>query len=571
MRPRLTSTVSIALLVSLALSCVTQGNRRFLAAYPIDGAGTWLAFPEEPGTPLLDGEGRPLAAAAPAPGASSFTLPPDGRVLLPSSSPHRSGLLLREPRDASQPPPLVIYHVLVGFFANGDPANDRVAARPDPGYPGGDLRGLLARLDHVASLGVNAVWLSPVFEADSEHGYGASNYYEVSGALGVPGDRAASRELFREVVRRCHARGLRVILDVALNHASPWYDLAGGDPHGLRPRTTGPLQFEERRYFASGGFRYWDFDDPGTRAFLLEAALHWIRDEGVDGLRLDYARGVPLSFWAELHRRVKAVRPDAFLVAEVWPLPWEGVDPLAVHWAGDPHAGAAFDSVLDFPTCWAVTSVFQRTNLIQTPFASFSVGGDRSPVRLERLLQEQAARYPPDARPTFFLDNHDMSRFASYGRDRRRTLAAFAFLATLSGHLALYYGTETALASPASEQRRPTGRQPMPWDALDPATVRAFREIIAVRRAHPSLETGFRVPLHADGAVLVMAKVGASERALVGVNLSDEERVVELEAGTLLRGGGAGTTVLGTSRPNVEAGRIRWALPPVSTSIYVER
>jgi hypothetical protein len=137
-----------------------------------------------------------------------------------------------------------VYQVLLDMWKNGSPGNDGAAITgwKHPRYAGGDLQGLSEEIGYLHDLGVNAVWLSPLFAARSSHGYDVTNYYRVADALAVPGDPKASQALFDGVVKSLHEKGLRVILDIPLNHAAGAYQRPEGDPENLHPRATGPRQ-----------------------------------------------------------------------------------------------------------------------------------------------------------------------------------------------------------------------------------------------------------------------------------------------------------------------------------------
>lgn len=455
----------------------------------------------------------------------------------------------------------VIYHVMIEGFRNGNRANDNaVAGWKHPSYAGGDLAGLVEKVPYIRSLGMTAVWLSPVFLSGTSHGYDVRNYYAIADQWGVPGDRAASLQLFRTFVARAHEAGLKVVLDVPLNHASKLYELPEGDPGNLKPRSTGPIQPAEKLWESWGGnYRYWSFDHAPTRRFLIDVALHWIRDEGVDGLRLDYVRGVPHDFWAELYAEVKKVKPGAFLVGECW-ADEAGPDRNAVeisqYQREVPGKGRQLDSLLDFPLQSALTAVFAH---------------GASAVQLEERLQADLALYGPGTSTTPFLDNHDLARFLSWAKDPERLVAAVTFLAALSGPEAVFYGTETGLVGTGAPKGGFTdaGRVPMPWDALDEPLIARVRAVFEARRAHPALSSGGRLPLRAEKDLLVMAKVAPAETALVGVNLAGSTREVEVDLEGLAPTGTTLRSLLGTSTVTPVPGsrKLRWRLPALSTSV----
>jgi cyclomaltodextrinase len=449
-----------------------------------------------------------------------------------------------------------VYHMMVGMFANGNPGNDgEITGWKHPSYAGGDLQGILEHAGHLQDLGVNAVWLSPIFAARTSHGYDVLNYYRIGGAVAVPEDPKASLELFRRLVQDLHGRGIRVVLDIPLNHANGAYDREAGDPGKLKPRATAARQEAEKVWEGWGsGYRYWDFGHEPTRRFLKDAALYWLRDEGVDGLRLDYVRGVPHDFWAELYREVKQAKPGAWLVGEAWmdaAREEANADEIATYYE-KVDGGPQFDSLFDFPLQMVMTSVFARGN---------------PALELEEWLQRTEAIYGPDALPARFLDNHDLARFLAWTHEPDRLVAAVGFLASLSGPVVLFYGTETGLSHGGPQAGfTDAGRVPMPWGKLDQALLGRIQKVLRLRREHPALTRGGRLPLLADRDALVMAKVAPEETLLVGVNLSGSPRKVELTVPGLLPAGAKPQPLLGEAPASVsEGGRLEWTLPPRGT------
>ncbi len=469
---------------------------------------------------------------------------------------------------AAQDPPgpyddWVLYQVTVEMFANGSPANDgEITGWKHPNYAGGDLQGVLEHVDHLQALGVNTVWLSPVFAARSSHGYDATNYYQIGGAVAVPNDPAASLDLFRKLVKELHGRGMRVMLDVALNHASASYDRGAGDPGKLRPRNTTGRQEAEKVWDGWGSnYRYWDFGHAPTRQFLKNVALYWLTQEDVDGLRLDYVRGVPHDFWAELYADVKKAKPGAFLLGEAWidaGAPEKNAQDVATYFErvdGRPQ----LDSLFDFPMQSVLTGVFAQ---------------GRPASDLEAWLQKTESLYGPGAHATRFLDNHDLARFLAWGGRPERLTAAVGFLASLSGPIAIYYGTETGLSHVAPQAGfTDAGRIPMPWKILNPAILDPVKLALQARREHPALARGARVSLLAEKSQLVLAKVTPEETVLVGVNLAAEPVEVTVDVSKILAPDAALEPVLGQSTVVrvPDTGRIRWKLPAMSTVMVAAR
>jgi cyclomaltodextrinase / maltogenic alpha-amylase / neopullulanase len=572
-RSRPTRCRSLAVLLAGLLGAVLlpglagAADLRFVTLRPAGAAGEWSALIEaKTRKPLAFwGDGQPLTAETADAGGGlqrvRLTGVPAGVSRIEAGHQEKDRRVplaaVEVARRGAAWDDWVVYHVMLGMFANGNPGNDgEITGWKHPNYAGGDLQGVLARASHLQELGVSAVWLSPLFASRSSHGYDTSNYFRIGDQFAVPGRPEESLALFRALRDDLHGRGIKVILDLALNHATANYQRPEGDPKGLRPRATAARQEAEKVWEGWGsGYRYWDFGHEPTRRFLRDVALHWLKDEGVDGLRLDYVRGVPHDFWAELRREVEAAKPGAYLVGEAW------ID------AGNAEANARdiatyyqpvdgapqFESLLDFPMQITFTEVFAR-------------GG--AATQLEATLQEEAALYGPGARPTYFLDNHDTARFLAWADRPERLTAALGYLASLSGPIVLFYGTETGLAHGGPKAGfTDVGRIPMPWDRLDRNLVGKVAAMLKTRREHPALSHGGRLPLIADKETLVTAKVSPEETVLVGVNLGAAPRTVELDLAGLAPAGTAFQLLLGGAAPAAgEGGKVTWTLPPLSTT-----
>lgn len=454
-----------------------------------------------------------------------------------------------------------VYHVMLAYFANGDARNDRSGLRRwvHPNYAGGDLQGVLGKVDYLKSLGVNAVWLSPLFASETSHGYDVLNYFRIGDAVSMPGDHVAAMQLYHRTVDALHAAGIRVILDVPLNHASGSYERREGDPKQLKPKSTSAQQEAEKVWDSwNAGFRYWNFADAGTREFLTDVGRYWLTEGKADGLRLDYVRGVPHDFWAAFYAAMKAAKPDAFLFGEAWQDaagPGPNAEDIATYYAAVPGAGPQFDGLIEFPLQMVMTEVFAR-------------GAGRA-TDLERWLQRTSALYGPRGRPVNFLDNHDMSRFLAWAGDRghERLLAALGFMASLSSPMAMYYGTETGISGGRGVPGfTDSNRIPMAWNALDTALITRVSEIFKARTRMPATTQGGRLPVYSDDDVLVMRKTHPSGDVLVAVNLGDAARTVRLPPGAAGSATKEWTAVLGDSVPRlVTDGSIQWTLPPLST------
>ncbi|NCD33325.1 MAG: hypothetical protein EOL87_07905 [Spartobacteria bacterium] len=413
----------------------------------------------------------------------------------------------------------IIYHIMVGYFMNGNPDNDHVLSGwKHSHYAGGDLQGVRQKIPYIAGMGFNAVWLSPIFQCDTSHGYDTKNYYQIGDSVGVPEDADASLRLFRDVVSTAHGLGVNIMLDMVLNHANKDYDQSSGDPLQLHPKATGPIQEAEQVWSGWGSnFQYWDMEDANTRQFLFEASKYWLVEEDIDALRLDYVRGVAHTYWAEFYRKIKAIKASTFVMGECWldqGTEEQNALDIAAYYKNI-NGINQFDSLIDPPMQMVMTDVFGR---------------GKSVSRLEHWLQRTEALYGKSAQPTHYLDNHDMARFMAWTDDARRLKAALTFEAALNGPMIMFYGTETGLThSNPMKGFQDASRIAMHWDNLNSELMNQVKAIIAARNAHPSLRRGARYPLTSNASLLVMIKKGVKETALCAVNLTDEPKTIQID------------------------------------------
>ncbi len=179
--------------------------------------------------------------------------------------------------------------------------------------PEGTLAAIVPRLGRIAELGASALWLLPIHPIGVEarkgtrgSPYAVRDYRAVDPALGTLDD-------LRRLVDAAHERGLKVIIDFVANHAAPDHVLAGEHPEWLARDGRGRAT---RRVAEWTDVVDWRFDAEGAAEYLAESAAYWVREAGIDGYRCDVAGMVPRALWGEVHRRLAAIRPDHFLLAE---------------------------------------------------------------------------------------------------------------------------------------------------------------------------------------------------------------------------------------------------------------
>ncbi|HPF69984.1 MAG TPA: alpha-amylase family glycosyl hydrolase, partial [Candidatus Krumholzibacteria bacterium] len=438
----------------------------------------------------------------------------------------------------------VFYEIFVRSFQDGD--GDGI----------GDFAGLTARLDQLndgdpatdTDLGITGIWLMPINDAPSYHGYDATGYTAINPDYGTLED-------FETFLAAAHARGIKVIVDYVMNHCSdqhPWFQAsAANDPayadwfrwSATDPGQTGPWGQQVwhwrggRWYYGlfTGGMPDLNYDTPAVRDAMFAAADWWLGTVGVDGFRLDAVLYIDedgaqlqntagtLQFWHDFNAHIKAAAPEAMTVGEAWT-----ASTTAVQYVIDDRLDLCFEFDLAY-------ALMGATN-----------GGDAGwPAG---KLAQVTTLYP---RQQFapFLTNHDQDRsFTVLGEDPGKAKLAAGMLLMMPGVPFLYYGEEIGMTGSGAHENI---RSPMqwtggaaagfttgtPWEPVhadytlrnvaaqdaDPASLRSwYRTLIAARKASPALRRGDAVVLSpSTSAVLAFLRRDPAQTALCVANTAD--------------------------------------------------
>ncbi|HWQ11535.1 MAG TPA: glycoside hydrolase family 13 protein [Roseiflexaceae bacterium] len=413
----------------------------------------------------------------------------------------------------------VFYQIFPERFANGDPSNDPENVQPWGTPPtlhnfmGGDLQGIVDHLDYLVDLGVNALYLTPIFHSPSNHKYNTYDYTRIDPHFG---DMAA----FRRLIDGAHERGMRIVLDGVFNHCGRGFfafnDILENEAHSpyLRWFHVDRLPLHPYDPDRPAGYRtWWDFrslpkfntDHPPVRRYLLGVARYWI-EQGADGWRLDVPNEIAdHSFWREFRTVVKSVNPEAYIVGEIWQdgTPW--LD------------GTQFDAVMNY--------LFR--DLCRDFFARDTLRADSFAAGIDRLL----AMYPRPATEVQLnlLGSHDTARFRTEaGGSAQQQRLATLFQMVYPGAPCIYYGDEVGMLGGPD----PLCRGCFPWDEArwDHEMLAWTRRCVALRRAHPALRTGAYRSLLADGRmnIYAFARWDEREQLVVALNNSATTRTLDL-------------------------------------------
>ncbi|WP_100010024.1 glycoside hydrolase family 13 protein [Lentibacillus sediminis] len=404
----------------------------------------------------------------------------------------------------------VWYQIFPERFANGDATLNPTNALPwgsaapeTDNFFGGDFQGMIDHLDHLISLGINGIYLTPIFKAYSNHKYDTIDYMEIDPQFG-------DKETFRRFVRECHQRGIKVMLDAVFNHSGYYFgpfqdvlskqeDSSYKDWFHIRefPLKTEPMPNYETFGFV-GSMPKLNTENPEVKRYLLDVARYWVKEFDIDGWRLDVANEVDHAFWREFRTVVKNEKPDAYILGEIWhdSMPW--------------LQGDQFDAVMNYPFTNGLIEFFAKTNMGAEGFAD--------------SITEVLHMYPENVNKVAFnlLDSHDTPRVLTLaGGNRKRVKLLYLFQMSFTGTPCIYYGDEIGMAGDGD----PGCRACMVWEEenQDRKMFDFLKQLIELRKSDPVFgnEGAFRF-LYAEDGVIVYEKSNQGKRLIFAVNNKEE-------------------------------------------------
>lgn len=368
----------------------------------------------------------------------------------------------------------VIYQVFPSRFATHKVVADSVWYQAPIGPKadlGGSLKGIISRLDYIHDLGVDVIYLTPIFRSNSSHKYDTIDYYTIDPSFGTEDD-------LKELVERAHALGLRVILDGVFNHTSPDFfafaDLVKHQAESAYRDWYYVKQFPLCRIPGLHNYKcfgyFWSMPKVNLRcadaaAYFTNVALYWLRTAGVDGWRLDVADEISHDFWRSFRKAVKAEFPDALIVGEIW------------HHAPDFLQGDQWDSVMNYPFYRSLLD-FAATRTITASTFLGNLGFQRGNIH--------SAAYPLLWN---LAGSHDTARLLHLcGENKQRQKLAAALQLLMPGMPMIYYGDEVGMTG----AHDPDCRRGMLWDERrqDKDMLHWYRRLLTVRREVPVILGG---------------------------------------------------------------------------------
>lgn len=403
----------------------------------------------------------------------------------------------------------ILYQVFPERFENSDPeltpsVAETWGSKPTrENFMGGDLRGIIRRLDHLVALHVDILYLTPIFKSPSNHKYDTADYFSIDPAFGTAED-------LKELTKGCHARGIRVLLDGVFNHCGYAFALfqdvlEKGDQSQYWNWffvDSSPVETNPHNYDCVGYYKWMPkmrMSNPEVRAFFLNVGKFWIREADIDGWRLDVADEVDFTFLQEFRREIHSVKPYALLIGETWKD------------AGDMLRGDQMDSVMNYLFRNCLIDFFAKDE----PAQNF----DAQLQRLQRL-------YPQPAQQVLYnlIGSHDTERFLTLcGGDMRKLMLAAVFQMTYTGMPAIYYGDEIGMTG----ENDPDCRKAMDWNHIDEGLLSFYQRLTALRRQEQALQLGDFHSVHVSEHSYAFARHLGAETVYAVFNRSGE--VVQLK------------------------------------------
>lgn len=435
------------------------------------------------------------------------------------------------PRDVAKAPAwvkdTVWYQIFPERFANGRPEISPENVQPwgtEPtgdNFMGGDLWGVLEKLDYLQDLGINGLYFCPVFTANANHKYDTVDYYNVDPFFG-------GNEAFKALVAEAHKRGMRVMLDAVFNHVGDqhpyWLDVV---EKGEQSKYADWFWINKFPVYEDKPRSEWDYknlnyetfgnvaampklntENPECRAWLLDIARHWVEEFKIDAWRLDVANEVDHEFWRDFRKVVRGVNPECYILGEIW------------HDASAWLRGEQYDAVMNYPMTEGILNFFALETSTKQDFI----------WDINRCYTS----YPRNINEFMFnlLDSHDTSRLINLCQENvEKAKLAYLFMFSQVGQPCVYYGGEVGLSG-GRAMGSEDNRRCMIWDEnqQDHELKGFIKMLIDLRKTQPDLNLPFIQWLEVNDDDCVAYQRGKLRFVL---NKSDQEKVVEVEGESL--------------------------------------
>jgi len=397
----------------------------------------------------------------------------------------------------------VWYQIFPDRYYRSDFSNDNADCQPwkipptRENHLGGNLAGIREKLPYLQSLGIDALYLNPVFSAPSNHKYDTVDYFSIDPSFGTTQDLV-------DLVQQCHQGGIKVVLDGVFNHCG-YYSAQFQDvlKNGAESEYADwfyihefPVQSDPPNYECVGYYKWMPnlrFKTRAVRDFFLRVGRYWIETADIDGWRLDVADEVDFTFWQEFRREIKSVKPGALLLAETWR---DGRDMLR---------GDQMDTVMNYLFRDAVVDFFARQAIDAEAFIY--------------LIEQMLFGYHKVTRSILFnvIGSHDTTRFMTLcGGNLNKFKLALVFQMTFPGMPVIYYGDEIGM----NGENDPDCRKFMDWEHINEDLLEFYKRLISLRKERTSLRFGDFKTIYNNAHTVAFVRRNDTETTYIILNNS---------------------------------------------------
>lgn len=402
----------------------------------------------------------------------------------------------------------VIYQIFPDRFSNGDKTNDPEntlewgSEVTTTSMFGGDLQGIIDNLDYLKDLGVNLLYLTPIFKSTSNHKYNTADYFDIDPQFGT-------LETAKELVNSCHERGIKIIFDAVFNHSGhdffAFEDLLKNQEKSKYKDWyfpyEYPVSFEKINYYTfANGAAYMpklNTANPEVKEYLIKVGEYWVKEIGIDGWRLDVCDEVDHQFWKAFRHRIKAANKDAVIIGEI------------MHEASSFLKGDELDTIMNYPFKGAMVDFFASRKINEVQFNNI-LTMNRA-IYMDSIIKQMWNLF----------DSHDTKRFLTEcGNDVKRLKLAIAFMFSYVGVPYIYYGDEIGMSGGDD----PLCRGCMVWDKdkQNIELLELYKKLISIRHTNKVLIHGEYKNLYLKDNVIAFERSMGNERVIVAINNNDK-------------------------------------------------
>lgn len=402
----------------------------------------------------------------------------------------------------------VIYQIFPDSFASSyrSISNKNVS---DIRCNGGTLKGIIDNIDYIKNLGVNCLYLNPIFKAKSYHRYDTIDYYKIDENIGT-------NDELKNLIEKCHSNGIRVLLDGVFNHCgAEFFAFKDVVENGQKSKYKDwfyqlefPIKYQDPPNYISFAYEKkmpkLNTGNPEVEKYFIDVGTYWIKEYDIDGWRLDVANEINHGFWRNFRKAIKSAKPDALLIGEIWE--------DAQEWL----RGDQMDSTMNY----------RFINLCNDFFAAKKISANSFADSLNSMLM----RYPTPMSQIQMnlLDSHDVPRFLTRcSGDINKLKLAMLFMITFVGIPSIFYGDEVLISGKTESEYR----APMRWNPSESqlGMIEYVSKLIKIRNSHSSLTNGKFTNINTDNSdTLIFERKNNEETLLIIINNGNKDYKISL-------------------------------------------